>query len=300
MIAISVDIGGTKIASGIVTASGETSHVQAIATPVSEGPEAVLQAIIEQTQRLLHIASDAQVVGIGTAGVVDFERGVIKHANPNLPGWTGMPVAERVTAAVGLPVYVENDVNALAIGEGRFGAGRDYRALMYVAIGTGVGGAIVLNGSIWRGASYSAGEVAYLFAGWDEQGRSVVMEDRTAGPAIEKHYQALIGASERISLRVISERAQAGEALARQVIRDGAHILGVVLGPVVAAIDPEVLIVGGGVPNIGPLWWEPFEAALRGSPLPALATVKIAPAGLNTDAVLVGAAALALNEIEAL
>ncbi len=300
MLAIGVDIGGTKIAAGIVDQAGVVSQVETVSTPVACGPEAVLQAVISQIQRLLPLADNIQAIGIGTAGMVDFSRGVIKHANPNLPGWTGMPVAERVRDNVNLPVYVDNDVNALAIGEGRFGAGRKYNALLYIAVGTGVGGAIVLDGKIWRGASYSAGEVAYLVAGWGEDGQPIWMEDRTAGPAMEKQYLALGGNHERVSLHVISTRAQAGESRAQQVIRDGAQILGRVLGPLVAAIDPEVVIVGGGVPNIGPLWWQPFETALRDSPLPALAAVKITPADLNTHAVLIGAAALALNEIEAL
>ena len=297
MLAIGVDIGGTKISAGIVSVKGEVRHVQTIPTPVADGPEAVLQAIIDQAQRLVALEPHVMAVGIGTAGMVDFEHGVIAHANPNLPGWTGMSVGECVRAAVDLPVYVDNDVNALAIGEGRFGAGRDYQALMYIAVGTGVGGAIVINGNIWRGASYSAGEVAYLVAGWDENGKPIWMEDRTAGPAMEKQYQILSGVSERVDLRMITERAQAGDTLAIQVIQDGARLLGIVLGPLVAAIDPEVVIIGGGVPNIGSLWWLPFEKALRDSPLPALASVKIVPANLNTHAVLVGAAALALNEL---
>jgi glucokinase len=297
--AVGVDIGGTKIAAGIVTEAGEVLGAQSVATPVAAGPEAVLSAVIEQVQSLLRLpeAEDVQAVGIGTAGMVDFASGVIAHANPNLPGWTGMPVGARVHEVVRLPVYVENDVNALAIGENRFGAGRAYRAIVYVAVGTGVGGAIVLNGEIWRGASHGAGEVAYLVAGWDDAGRPIIMEDRTSGPAMEKHYQALTGAAARRDLRLISERAQAGDALARQVIVEGARVLGLVLGPLVAALDPEVLIIGGGVPNIGPLWWDAFEVAFRDSPLPSLAAVQVVPASLQTYAVLVGAAALALNNL---
>lgn len=298
--AVGVDVGGTKIAAGIITPAGEVLLPRTVPTPVSQGPQAVLQAIIEQVADLLKVLPEqnVQAVGIGTAGLVDAERGVIIHANPNLPGWTGMAMGEGVRAAVGLPVYVDNDVNALALGEGRFGAGQGLSEILYVAVGTGIGGAIVRGGRIWRGTHYSAGEVAAVLAGWDEQGRPVNVEDRASGTALEKRYQALCGSATRVSLRDIATQARSGDALSIRVIEEGARILGAVLWPLVAVLDPEILIVGGGVPGIGDLWWQPFERALRDSPFPALQVVKVAPAGLSAHAGLVGAGALALSMLE--
>ncbi len=298
--AVGIDIGGTKIAAGIVTPSGEVLLPRTVPTPVAEGPDAVLETVIGQVRTLLaeSVGSRVRAVGIGTAGMVNSETGMIIHANPNLPGWTGMPLGQRVYDAVGLPVRVDNDVNALAVGEGRFGAGQSYREIVYVAVGTGIGGALVRQGEIWRGAHYSAGEVAYLVAGWDEAGRPINVEDRASGTALEKQYQRLSGSAERLGLRQITERANNGERLAHNVIEEGARILGSVLMPLVAAIDPEILIVGGGVPNIGELWWTPFEQALRDGPLPMLKTFQVAPARLSANAGLVGAGALALNALD--
>lgn len=295
--AIGIDIGGTKIAAGIVVPSGEVRSLRIVPTPVAEGPEAVLRTVIDQALALL-AETAVQAVGIGTAGLVNSETGMIIHANPNLPGWTGMQLGQRVRETVGLPVWVDNDVNALAVGEGRFGAGQGYREIVYVAVGTGIGGALVRNGEIWRGAHYSAGEVAYLVAGWDERGRPINVEDRASGTALEKQYRLLSGSTERLSLRQITERARSGDALAIKVIEEGARVLGHVLMPLVAAIDPEILIVGGGVPNVGDLWWTPFEQALRDGPLPMLKTFQIAPARLSANAGLVGAGALALNGLD--
>lgn len=300
--AVGVDIGGTKIAAGIVMPDGRVLSPRTVLTPVQEGPEAVLQTVIRQVRELLDEipGGNIRAVGIGTAGMVDSGRGVIVHANPNLPGWTGMPLGESVGKAVGLPVYVDNDVNALAVGEGRFGAGRAFREIVYVAVGTGIGGALVRHGEIWRGIHFGAGEVAYLVSGWDERGRPIIVEDRASGPAMEKQYQAVAGSVERLNLRQITERAHGGDMLAVQVIEEGARILGLVLGPLVAAIDPEILIVGGGVTQIGDLWWNAFETALRDSPLPVLKQVEVAPARLSVHAGLIGAGALALNALPGL
>jgi glucokinase len=296
--AIGVDIGGTKIAAGIVTAAGEVLSPRTVPTPLAEGPQAVMQAVIGQVNALKQEAPDVQAVGIGTAGLVDSARGVIVHANPNLPGWTGMPLGATVSATTNLPVYVDNDVNALAIGEGRFGAGQDFREVVYVAVGTGIGGALVCGGEIWRGIHFSAGEVRYLVAGWDEQGGPIILEDYASGPAMEKQYQKLSGSSEHLSLRQITERAHAGDALAVRVIESGARILGHVLGPFVGILDVEMLIIGGGVPNVGDLWWNAFEGALRQNDLIQLQNLRVAAASSSTHAGLIGAGAIALNTLD--
>lgn len=296
--AIGVDIGGTKIAAGIVTPVGEVVSPRTVPTPLADGPQAVMQVVIEQVQALKQAAPDVQAVGIGTAGLVDSTRGVIVHANPNLPGWTGMPLGATVRAATNLPVYVDNDVNALAIGEGRFGAGQGFREVVYVAVGTGIGGALVRGGEIWRGTHYSAGEVRYLVAAWDEEGRPIILEEYASGPAMEKQYQMLSGSSERLSLRQITERAYAGDMLAVEVIEDGARMLGHVLGGFVGILDVEVLIVGGGVPNIGDLWWNAFEHALRQNELIQLQNLRVAAASSSSHAGLLGAGAIALNALD--
>lgn len=300
--AIGVDIGGTKIAAGIVTQAGDVLLPRSIPTPVMEGPEAVLDAIIGQVAALLRDVPDqpVQAVGIGTAGMVDADTGVIMHANQHLPGWAGMRLGERVRSATGLSTYVDNDVNVLAVGEGRFGSGQGFREVLYAAVGTGIGGAIVRHGDIWRGTHFGAGEIGYLVSGWDEQGRPINVEDQAGGIAMQKRYQMLAKRAEPVSLRQVAEQARAGDELAARVIREGAALLGYVLGSLIVVLDPEIVIIGGGVPTIGDLWWQPFEQALRrDGAIPTLQAVQLAPARLSTHAGLVGAAALALNAVDA-
>jgi glucokinase len=297
MRAIGVDIGGTKIAAGVVGPDGSVSHASTSATPRT-GADAILRTVIHLTLELLDIAvrrrMEVQAVGVGTAGQVDHERGCITYANENLPGWTGTPVAERVRAAVELPVRVENDVRAMAIGESRLGAGRGFEHVLYLAVGTGIGGAIVLDGEVWRGASGTAGECGYLLAGWDRD-RPIKVEETLAGPGLAARYREVTGGREALPLHEIAQRAAAGDAPAARVIRDGARRLALVLGPVLTLVDPQVLIVGGGVTGIGPLWWDSFVASLRDTPLPGLRRIPVLPAQLGAHAVMIGAAWIAMN-----
>lgn len=284
---IGIDLGGTKMIGGLVSFDGQIHSTQQVATP--RGAEAVLASLIELCRELLHTARtsglDVTAVGIGTAGQVDVTNGVITYANENLKDWTGVPLARHLHEAVRLPVYVDNDVNVLALGEGRFGAGRDYRNLLYITVGTGVGGALVFNGQLWRGANFSAGEVGYLVA----DRKPVTLEAVASGPAMAKRYSP-----ESPPLQAVVERANAGDELAVEVIRNGAEILGEVLGGLVCVIDPEILIVGGGVSNIGALWWTPFETTLRNSPLPARKNIRVAKAAFESG--IIGAACLAMQK----
>lgn len=306
--AIGVDIGGTKIAAGLLTINDADApvlhHVQTVTTPVHQ-VDAILDAVTALCSELVTAAQQSGItligVGIGTAGQVNPATGVISYSNDNVPGWTGTPVGAIVSEALNLPVAIDNDVNALAIGEGRFGAGKAYANILYIAVGTGIGGAIVHNGRIWRGAAYSAGEVGYLIADWhtnaDGTRKPITVEQLASGPGLERQYQRLSNDQERLKLEVIAQRAQDGEPIAQQVITQGASILGTVLAPVICLLDPEIVIVGGGVPNIGDLWWQPFETAIRALPLPATQNVTMAKAALNTNAIVTGAGWMALDEL---
>lgn len=289
MTAIGVDIGGTKMAAGLVTSTGEIIDARTAPTPLN-GAEAILDTLTALCRSLQSKAAsqglDVNTVGIGTAGQVDHVRGSIVYANENLPGWTGTPVVERMSAALGLPVYVENDVKAMAMGESRFGAGRGFQHILYLAVGTGIGGAVVLNGELWRGANGTAGEFGYLVAGWDGD-RPIKVEEMLAGPGLAARYDLLSG--ERLSLNQIAQRAADGDTLAAQVIRDGAQRLGIITRPVLTFLDPQVLIVGGGVPGIGALWWDAFVEPLR--------QFAVLPAQLGINTTLIGAAWIALDNL---
>jgi glucokinase len=176
-----------------------------------------------------------------------------------------------------------------------FGAGKNQDHVLFVAIGTGIGGAIVQHGKLWHGAHFSAGEIGYLIAAWDENGQPKSLENCAAGPALEHIYQQKMAAPERLTLRQIAEAAAHGDTMAQQVIQDGARLTGQVLAAALCLLDPAVLIIGGGVPQIGALWWQPFEAALQASPLAITRAIPVVQATLGTQAQIMGAALLALE-----
>ncbi|MBZ0291469.1 MAG: ROK family protein [Anaerolineae bacterium] len=294
---IGVDIGGTKIAAGIIPPNGMVTHVLTEPTP-SGGAEAILQKTASLCSHL-RVKADGdnitvRAIGIGAAGQIDHEHGAVLYANDNIPGWANTPVADWLSDTLRLPVVVDNDVNAMAFGESRVGAGVGYRHLLYVAVGTGIGGALVYEGLLWRGAHSSAGEIGYLIAGWDGE-TPVTIEQIASGPGLETNYFQLTG--EKTSLRKIAQRAHQGEAAAIEVIRIGAYKLGKILGAAICLIDPEIVVVGGGVPGVGPLWWQSFEASLRDSPLTTPRQVKLAPAQFDINAVMIGAGLLAYQSI---
>ncbi len=309
--ALGVDIGGTKIAAAVVREDGSVIGRRAVPTPVAGGAAAILAAALALSRRVLEEGRglDIIAIGVGSAGEVDADHGVVTYASDNLPGWAGLALADEFAAATGLPAVIDNDVNALAAGESQFGAGRGFRDVLYVAVGTGIGGAVVLDGRLRRGASWAAGEIGHLIAAWDGDrvcscGRRGHLEAYAAGPALAARYWELAGieasgggsqgAAEALDLRAVAARARAGDLLARRVIAEGAEILGICLGGLLNVLDPQALVIGGGVAELGDLWWRPLAAALRGNPLPGPAQILLRPAHLGADSVLIGAAWLAL------
>jgi len=296
---IGIDIGGTKIAVAIVDEQGLITERSVQSTPAHSG-DAVVAACIEAAIPLL--AQQPRAVGVGTAGQVDTKEGRISFGNGNIQGWTDMPLGPRIAEALGLPVCVENDVNAMAFAEMRLGAGRGFSHALCITVGTGIGGCFILHGRPWPGAHTSGGEVGHLIADLDapaaEGMMSGALERFCAGPALERIYAAASSRpDETPTLRKIAERASAGEALAQRVIKQGAARLGRCLGGLLVVLDPELLVVGGGVPHIGPLWWDEMEAALRSTPVPGVRQMELRQAELGVDAVLVGAAELARDRL---
>lgn len=303
--ALAIDVGGTKIAAAIVNRQGAVIRRLVRATRADLGAPAILQTIKDVARELLriagHFALPVAAVGVGSAGQVNVDLGAISYASDNLPGWTGLPLAYNLEDALQLPVVVDNDVNALAVGEHHFGGGRGTREALYVAVGTGLGGAVVRDGVVWRGSTWSAGEVCHLVVDITGARRCSCgayghLEAYTSGPAMTQRYQDLSGDGAP-DLRAVTLLARQGDAHAIRAIAEGAQILGKSLAGVLNVLDPELLVIGGGVPQIGPLWWTHFESALRDNPMPGPSRIAVRPAELGVDAVLIGAAWLAMSKV---
>ncbi len=310
---VAVDLGGTKTAAALVDGDGSLGEVHQVATPSGSGPDAVLDTVARLICSVLEHTGvcDVAGVGIGTAGVVDGD-GRILSATDTFASWVGTDVVEGVRSRVGkgshLPVTVLNDVDAHALGELWLGAARGAGCMVMVAVGTGVGGAVVMNGQLWRGSHHVAGEIGHIPASGAEGmrcpcGRDGHLEALAAGPAISRRYGELSGT--HVTAAEVARLADAGEPIACAVLTAAAEGLGKAIAGIVTTIDPECVVLGGGVAAAGPSWWQPLLAAYRAELVDALDGVPLLSAELGSSAPLIGAAWAAFaaagfnpNEIE--
>lgn len=311
---VGLDLGGTKMAAALVDVNGTLQGpVASYPTPAHDGPATMLDAVSALVQEVVAagthqvpgVSVSIAAVGIGTAGVVDVELGTILSATDAITGWAGTQVAAGVqerlaSAGLGtLPVHVENDVDAYAAGEAWLGAGNDAEVVLMVAVGTGVGGALVIEGSTRRGAHHVAGEIGHVpVPGAQGEpctcGRLGHLEGITAGPQIHRRYLARGGNPEVSDAHEVEKRAAAGDGVALEVYRDSAVCLGRALAGLVTVIDPDVVVVSGGLARAGELWWKPLRQTFASEIIDPLAPLKIIPATLGTTAPIVGAARGAL------
>lgn len=293
--AIGVDLGGTKTAAALVGDDGSLSEIITAPTPSSTGPDAVLDTVADLVGRLWR--DDVVGLGVGTAGVVDATRGTIISATETFASWVGTDLVAGLRSRLGLgadtPVEIRNDVDAHALGEHWLGAGQGHESMLMVAVGTGVGGAVIVDGALRTGAHHVAGEMGHVpTPGADDLrcacGRLGHLEAIAAGPAIERRYAALSGAA--LSGREIMARAESGEPVALEVVQGAAVGLAKAICGLVTVLDPGCVVVGGGVALAGEVWWNPLLATCRADLIDALADIDILPARLGTSAALLGAA----------
>jgi glucokinase len=291
-LAVGVDIGGTKVAGGVVSDSGEVLAETRRPTP-SDDAEAALDAVIEVVKELAG-QHDVSAVGVAAAGYVSADRTTMLFA-PNLP-WADVPIRDRVAAAVDLPVDVENDANAAAWAEYRYGAGRGEPDLVCLTVGTGIGAGIVVDGRLYRGRFGIAGEPGHMRAvegglpcGCGNRG---CLEQYASGTALARY------ARERGETREgsdLTDAARAGETVAVQAFAEVGRWLGQGLADLVAVLDPGLFVIGGGVAEAGDLLLQPVRASylanLSGAAHRPHADVRLA--ALGNAAGLVGAADLA-------
>lgn len=297
---LGIDIGGTKTAVGAVDVDGRLRATRVAPTPARAGARAVLATAARLADEVrTEVGAPVVGAGVGAPGVVDAARGTVVSATDLLLGWSGTAVADDLAAALGLPVAVDNDVRAAALAEARYGAGRTPGMALVVAVGTGIGGAVIRAGALLPGASGVAGHLGHIPVPANGEdvcscGRRDHLEAVAAGPAI-------LRAAHRAHLPVTSTTDLiarcATDRTAASVVATAAAALGRALGGLVNVLDPEVVVVGGGVAQAGEAWWQPLRDAFAAEPL-APAAPALLPARLGPYAGVIGAAALGRDIVQ--
>jgi glucokinase len=312
---VGVDLGGTSIVVGTLPEDGSALYgLETQPTPTRDGPDAVVERMVAMIHRSIAAtraelggAVDVAGVGIGAPGPLDTRRGVV-IVTPNL-GWRDMPLRDRIADATGLPATLDNDANCATLGEWWRGAARNARVVAGITIGTGIGGGIVLDGRVYHGASDVAAEFGHTTI--DVTGRRCkcgnygCLEAYASGPAIAARALEEIEAGVpssiagyvgddpgRVTAHTVYQAANDGDALALEIVRDTARFLGTGVANIVNILNPEVVVITGGVTQAGERLFGPLRAEVKRRAFqPAVEACRIVPGTLTGTAGVYGAVA---------
>ena len=315
---LGIDLGGTKILTAVASTEGKILSRDHSITPANEGQEAIVKSILESAGRSLNqagiTAAALSVIGIGAPGLSNPETGVV-FTSPNLPGWHDFPLRDIIEKELGRKAFLINDADAAAIGELYFGAGKGARNFIYVTVSTGIGGGIIIDGKIYTGATGMAGEPGHMVIA-DEGppcncGNKGCWETLASGTALAREAKHRIkdgartsilelagGDVEKVNAEMIHKAAQASDDLANELIARTAYYLGVGLANLINIFNPEVIVIGGGLSNIGDMLLQPaIEEAGRRAFEQAYQSVLFARAELGRNSGVLGAAAFAVEKM---
>jgi glucokinase len=270
-----IDLGGTQLRAVVADLEGRIEGEEIGRSHTEEGPEAVM-ARMEETLRAAARGAglaleDLKGVGIASPGAVDVRRGIVPDA-PQLPGWRDVPLVDLMASRLGVPVVLENDASAGALGEHTFGAGRGAPYMLYLTVSTGVGGGIIIDGDLYRGASGAAGELGHVIIQADGPpcgcgGRGCV-ESLVSGTAIARRGEELVEegkspalaemrrAGGRVTAEMVARAALAGDSTSLECMREVGRYLGIALAGFVNTFNPTAILIGGGVARAGDLFMD--------------------------------------------
>jgi glucokinase len=305
-VVVGLDLGGTNLRVAGVDAAGEVAFLHRESTAAREGPASLVGRLVAAVRlvrsRLEEGGRRVRGVAVGAPGIIAHRDGIVV-SSPNLPGWQDVPLRERVREAVGLPVFLENDANAAAFGEFWRGAGRGSGSMVLLTLGTGVGGGLILDGELWRGADGMAGEIGHMTVEPGGRtcrcGNSGCLESYASATGIVDRYAELCATNEGfVSAEEVHRRAREGDPNARQAYREAGRALGIAFSSLVNLLNPEIIVIGGGVLPAWDVFMPAAEAEVRRRAFAAPATrVRFAPAALGDLAGVTGAAGLLWREL---
>ena len=309
---LGVDIGGTKIAVGVVDHEGKILAQGRTPMIANGSAEAGLEGVIAAIDSMLSSAAQRiDSIGICAPGPLDPKSGVVLNP-PNVACWRNFPLAERISHKYSVPVKVDNDANAAALAETMWGAARGFHYVFYATIGTGIGTGIVFDGAIYHGKTGSAGEGGHLSIDYQGPvcgcGKRGCIEILAAGPAIGARARAKVAAEPSrgkmilelangdagsITSHQVSEAFELGDPLATEILKDTVHLLTIWLGNIVDLLDPDVIVIGGGVAGMLRRFFEEIKNGLPAWCVnPRASEIPLLMARYGADAGIAGGAAL--------
>jgi len=308
---IGIDVGGTNIKIALVEPNGSITYSNTLPTRTEMGYEYTINNIKQAIKDLMTETktdkNSIEGIGFGFPGQIDYQKGIVR-VSPNIPGWVNVPIAEMIEKEFNIPTRVDNDVRCAALGELNYGAGVGCENLICITVGTGIGSGIIINGKLVRGASNAAGELGHMKLQMTDGpmcgcGDTGCLEAFASGPAIvalaeeyikggkSTKYREL--ASNEMTPYIVAEAAKQGDVVAKRIFTIMGEYIGLGLASVVNLLNPEKIIIGGGVADAGEILLGPIKETIlkRAMPISGSA-VEIVPAKLGNTAGVIGASLL--------
>ncbi len=308
---IGIDVGGTNVKIALVSDKGKIIYSNSIPTRAEMGYEYTINSMKDAVKDLLKETKlepkNVEGVGFGFPGQIDCQKGIVRLA-PNIPGWINVPIAEIMEKEFGIPTRVDNDVRTATLGELNYGAGVGCQNLVCITVGTGIGSGLVINGKLVRGASNAAGELGHIklnmqggpLCGCGDRG---CLEAYASGPSIVAMAEEYIKggkstkyrelANPEITSYIVAVAAKEGDPVAKQIFRIMGEYIGMGLTSVVNLLNPEKIIIGGGVAEAGDILFDPIRETIQKRAMRIQReAVEIVPAQLGNTAGVIGASLL--------
>ena len=298
---LTLDVGGTKLAAGIMLADNRIVCRKGTRTLAHEGAVAILDRLLELSRKVLesfaheykHIGPP-QAIGLASAGYIDRATGTVLFATENLPGWTGQPLAVQLKTALGLPAFVENDAACFGLAEAILGAGQGYRHVLVVAVGTGVGGGIIVNGDLYTGWQGRAGAIGHLVV------EPVAGRPCTCGlSGCLESYAAtriMVANSGFPTIQVLADHYRRGGTA--PAVDEAARWLGIGLASLAHVIGPQAIVIGGSIGLLGERYLTQVRLSFKEHATLLHRSIPILPAQLEADSGLLGAGVLARRGLQ--
>lgn len=310
---IGLDLGGTKVAAALVDFKGRIINKCNVPTGAEKGEKYILENIIKIIEKIIKFqeidSKEIKCIGVGAPGPLDIDKGEI-ICTPNLP-FKNFNIVAPLKEHFKMPVFLDNDGNAAAMGEYMFGAGKGTKNMVFITVSTGIGGGAILNGHIYRGNTKNALEIGHMtlepqgpLCNCGNFGCAEVMASgtaiaREAKKAVDRKYNTTLTSYKNITSKEVFKEAQLGDSVSQDILNTTLNYLGICIANIITCLDPEAVIIGGGVSMGGKIIFDKVNEVVKKRCFDVVSkNTKILPALLKTDAGVIGAAALAFMEKE--